>query len=640
MADDRVYNAALVRCIDPQQPQLTSLAVQQLQLHGAKEDLSDADRAKVADLLNARNNAEGMAMKVAVMDRLGLLVNGTTDIALYNSVGRSLERLIDRGDARDFAPSAETRAAAIKALGQLNVQSATSLILDELNADREPDAKVRLAALEALKSLAATGLNGKIVDDALKTETDHEVRCALIDVQSTRPRPLHVKRYEDLTDEYKAYLKSAQTNSTYNSQQWLTAYANGQQNKLFFDAEFKRETDEAVDAVTPGKYNFWSDSSIVPASQASARQTVWSNRSDQLNALGNMALGDQLVDDPNNPGKKINQGHEARMALLFMATDGVAPVGMEGMFAQNRFNAACMVRNLVNSDPEHRGEYIRGLAEGLGNVHVAPSSRFMFIEALDKIAEQGPEMKQVVAKAMSEALEQQMKEMPKEGEPYYDLIREVQMKLIEQLQKYNFAEVYAQLDACSDSNPMPEVKKRAAQALADMRDRVLPMRDQMPADTRTPVEYRARSLERALETGDANDVVNAINKFKGLPITANNDPRTKLLMRALADGTGSEVAPNQGTIGGAQRGDASRAKPAERAALTLLNSSEKVRLAAAIEILNPLNSAVSNEQKRKAVSALEELAAHGTQPGYRQDAEATLDLLPKAARDPSGRSKD
>lgn len=674
MTDSRVFNQAVVACITDGQHDLNLQALRALRVADPARDLRPEDRARIALLLEQDTTRAGTPVKLEILGRLADFATTTDE---RSRVARYVEMMIDSGNTRLYAADPELRVAAVRAIGQMNIQNETAVtaVRARLNPATEPDARVRLAALQTLERLRVPGLQ-QICITALRTESDAAVRAALVDVRAQNTRPIRDERYMEAIQAHQAALAESQRNNTFDAAAWLRNHTTYTLLNSDAYANLLRERSE-----TPPSTNWWQRNMPFPyvtgsltaaeleQRRAGARIDVSQERQSQFNALAREAAQVGAA------------GHNARMALLFIATGDNPPFGSEEVPIFREW-AAQQIRHLCQTGSEVRGEFLKGIQEGLLSTRLAAGTRAHLLEALVHFVENAPAgpslalerffdnprstspddvmrayatagitappqvrqaltaymenqnattraavitaieanvntssalYRQTASLAVADALTRQFRSLPTESQPQYQQTMQLQQRMIELLRQWNYHSAYPALEAASRSHPYPQIREIATQSLSDMRDRITPVWERTRPDTDTPPTQRAQALERALIGGNADDLVQALfTAARGRPVAAGTDPRVNLYRRAIRDGG---IEPD---------------RPRQEGTRWHIDGAEKVRLAAARVMLERnergefINPGFSDEDRRRAAEVIARTAFEGSLPGYKQDALALL----------------
>lgn len=674
MTEDRVFNQAVVSTLRPGQNELNMQVLQALRVTDPNRDLRPEDRAAIVALLDQDTSRANAPVKLEILRRINEFAVTPDE---RSRAARFVEFMVDRGSTRLFAQDPELRAAAVRAIGTLNLQNDTAVnsVRSLLLLANEPDARVRLAAIQTLERLRVPNLPATCLE-ALRTETDPTVRAALADVRGQNARPIRNERYMEAIQAHQAALAESQRNNTFDAAAWLRNHPTYTLlNSDNYD-NLRRERGE-----TPPSTNWWQRNMPFPYLTASlttaeleqrregARVEVAQQRVAQFQALAREA------------GQRGEAGHNARMALLFIAT-GQNPPFRDTDVPVFREWAAQQIRHLCQTGAEVRGEFLKGIQQGLLNTELPASVREHLLEALVHFVDNTPPgparaldsffenprtttpeqvmdayrqagitapatvraaldayqatpnattragvlsaieqnantssslYRQIASLAVARALTEQFRSLPTETQPQYHQTLGLQRRMIDLLRQWNYHSVYPALEAARASHPYPAIREHATQALADMRDRIDPVWTRTAPDTDTLPPQRAQALERVLGSGNADDLVQALfTAARGRAIADQTDPRIVLYRRALRDGGTEPDRPRQ-------EGDR-----------WLIDGAEKVRLAAARVILERnergeyVNSGFSDEDRRRAVETVARTAFEGSLPGYKQDALAML----------------
>lgn len=643
-------------------------AISELNAESLKR-LPQAARDDLREILHQPTNEHNQLLKIAIASRASEIAISEED---RNDFALALAEIINTRRRTMYAERFPLlRVAAIEALAELGATTAVPLITQRLRPPKdgevphnqyEPDARVRLAALNALvnKKIDAPDLDG-IIRDVYFKESDAAVRARLSQVRNQTDRPLLDWRYFEERDTISAKSDQSLANSTAKSQERL----------MKLERPLNYEVKEINSAQISGIF--------VPAKEVEGRKY---KRGIVISVGATMGGGatEGWVDDgpgmfPNAEYTKFWQAfdeqilkptfnmnaHEARMDLVHLVLVNGAP--LQGETERNKAVDKAVERII---DLLHQGsgvceELFPGVAEILRDAkHVNDRTRLKLLEALqcyakgelpasvrDRLGQIPPrvapsahykyQIGQIVAAAMEADLisTNQQRDPGKE----FDDRLELRKKMVEVIAEIRPPRGYLILDAIA-SNRHPEWVRindefqiTARKTLADIRDSIREIWKTSP-DMNGDPKQRANNLSNALfgdpeqeQKRNSYSMAKAIvQAAKGLPIR-KEDPRIELILIALnCDSENVKKKPSNeikdliGQMIKALDGADKQVQLADRDQ----NGSQQVRLAAAMVVLRPENDGFSKETRDKAIDIVSKLAFEGVEYGYRRDAVAIL----------------
>ncbi|HEY9785593.1 MAG TPA: hypothetical protein V6D17_09350, partial [Candidatus Obscuribacterales bacterium] len=628
----------------------------------SKQDPALANRLRddVIKFLGVPDNQREQAAVLEVMSRMKSLIIDTYpadgDRAKHDALKEKLvgryKDLLDPQRDTFAAYSPEIRAAAILGLADLGSRDAQTIGLIRRYVSAEPkvkvgneeisagekDARVRSAAVYALKRLGDTELRGMALD-LIDKEADPQVAQQLRDID------WELKRIEPDSREYKQKYEETLAK--------LISLDKYPELKGFDSAKFLDE-----------KFPLLRESTLRARSEAAAKgdlpisrfwNSKWAEAVEEqkiIHALGNERWSQfqQLKELAKGEGEQANK---ARMALFYLMTNKENYGGTPGLTLdykgdkwnpdeigttwQRQYNhdwrehaaralAECcrpgcgsrdltahlIKKALVNEQglPSHvlstlifgfRPEDQTGFKE-----LIKPSTRLDPADRAKQAVDPGyrPQLfalsRQQVGDVIADALQTELDRVPPgvRSEHY-------QQELIKLLRDMKHHTQHPVLEALAQKAEFPAVKKEAAAVLAELRDSVKTMWDTTTPDTTSNAEQRAAKLKAVLED----------KRTDGKTTQTDAEVTVQEIFNAYK---GYDLKPGDKGLG--------------YLSMAMSEKNERVKLAAATVIMNSKLPS-SDPARQKAIKVIADLSVNGTRDGYRNDAKELL----KAVTDDDGK---
>ncbi len=378
------YNQAMVSCMDRNNPQLSMVALASLQIRTPAQDLRPADRTTIINLLAADRTAHNGQLKAEIIRRMGDFAETLEEKA---RAGTLLCSLLDpQADQVHAVNDPLLRAAAIGGLAELNIRTSVlptvtegraqgGVLLRHLNMTHEPDARVRLAAVQALERMHAPNLH-QIAMDHLATESDAAVRARLVDVRSQNVRPVRDQAYMERVQQHWATLAGSLDNNVFNACNWLI---NHPRYNLLNDEAYGTYRNQRADDNDGNSFTRWFLNEDQELLRNSSNITAWQERQAQFQNL----VRDAQANTP--------EGREARQALVFIAIGENPPFESRNVPIYREW-ACQQIANLCRSGTEIRGEFLKGIRMGLNLPLATLSARSKehLLDALGHFVENTP----------------------------------------------------------------------------------------------------------------------------------------------------------------------------------------------------------------------------------------------------------
>ncbi|MBX9694331.1 MAG: HEAT repeat domain-containing protein, partial [Cyanobacteria bacterium] len=345
LTDNKLFNTALADIMTSDRPDVSLVVLSELVIGDPSKDLGETQRKKILHLLEGTTTRENVHVKAAIARKIESFAVTTEERSMAIPL---LNDTIDRARTTFAANFPEIRIAAIEALAKLNSQGSAALIMQATNPGKETDGKVRTAAIKAIKVLKVPQMYQFAVD-ALQQESDPAARVNLLLIRQQYNRPIRNTTYKERKQELMTWLANSQENNPKDGGDWLDKKITDGTYSRFDIAEHKKQ----VDAAKEEARSMWKEQRNEDSDVEIARIEASKVRTEQWKKLTDMAR------------QNTNDGHNARLALLFLSVGGDSKFGADSLLYRRK--AAEEIKTLCQSGSDYRQMFRKGIGQGLTN---------------------------------------------------------------------------------------------------------------------------------------------------------------------------------------------------------------------------------------------------------------------------------
>jgi hypothetical protein len=377
-------------------------AIEEMDLTGA-EPLSRGQLVSLRGILEDYTSSNNALLKLMIAKRAHEIAQSPEEKQL---LAETLSAHVTYGHRLFAEKFPELRLNTIHALGKLGVSMFCPVLATCIRSPEdgkepyrhyEPDARIRLAALNALVLLRARGLD-RLLTDSFEKETDAAVRARLLECKSQTFRPIADWTWFHERDRMASRATESSRDSIENAVSWLQGLEGPLRYRGFKDGK-EVPIDKAVEKGIP-----------VPSAEIEKIEAQYEMRtrriSDGLGAiyakepvhignktffLSNPAYGeffkalDKQVFDVARENSE--NGHEARMALIYLVLRNGDPFKGDDTSAGRKEvvdRALLRVIELMHPGSSFRGELLPGVLDILADPMINPTVRSDLLKALQR----------------------------------------------------------------------------------------------------------------------------------------------------------------------------------------------------------------------------------------------------------------
>ncbi len=596
--------------------------------------MGSIERAKLIAVLSRNLGMNGDPIKLAIVKRAKELATTDDQLAVFKNI---LPILINQqvGNSLHAKDSPELRLAVVDAIVALNLQDPEiKSVLEKLAAPPqatdnrmfEPDAKVRLAAISALRKFGGPEFD-RAVEMSLRRETDIAVRAYAEESELSNYKPVRdwlyllrrdtvataIEKNQDFSfDEGGAHLATLNASLEKIPTTEMKIVPVSEKRTIRYDLRTRTEFNPPVEA----NVIVYKEMPVYNDERRKFFEKELFGKALEVNEHQDMAIQALTWIVMRKPNTLTTSHPRENEELYRRSIEVLCSLCKSGSAVQDR--TFTRIRSIVASP------------------QVPPDVRLRLLTALDTaVSAEGPRSNVMVRAAenikhgmyLAQLLENDLAstaDQPGKTNPELAARTELRKFIIKRCADLKTPYALPVLDSiCVNKRDLNGIRPLAQEVLADWRDSVRSRWEQYRPVNVSSVDAQSKDMMRALlSKGSIDHTVDVILRgAKAKPI-AEGDPRITPIRQALKYSfetrTLSQIVENKG--GGAAGKLPSELKDVNE------NGSQMIRLAAALVILQKANSGFSEEDRRNATKVCVQLAWDGCEYGYRRDAKALLDV--------------
>jgi hypothetical protein len=599
-------------------------AIRLLNLDNPK-NLDDESRKALLVFLERPTTSETKNIKLAILERAKQLVETDEQRSLIKKV---LPVIINPqlGNSLYAKNSPELRLAAVEAIKSLGLKDTEvkntllKVAAPETKENNlfEGDARVRLAALITLKDFGGRDFDTAI-DNTIASETDVAVRAFAEHTKLKIHRPVRDLMYFQNRDLFAGEIEANQDHNYANGELFLKVI---EPTLSAMPLNVKTEIKEYEEKVVP-------DNDIAGKGTRVIRTGPFEREIEIENPARKTFLQKEIIQTAINGGKNQDLAIQALFFIAMKKPHGVLANPSEAKFLYGK--AVDTLCGLSEPGSGARMATLTRMKSVVASPEIDPELRLRFLQAIDKSVNsenetRNPGLKAALldkhAKFLADVLTVDLGlNANQPDKDHRDLQARTKFReyILERTREYRSPYALPTLDGISvNKRSLNGVREKAETLLADLRDSVAFRFQNSTLGNGTAEEATASAREMnnaILNPKTLDQTVNAIINGSSIKPILAEDPRIAPIKQALKCKSESKHSPAALSANAHDKTISVRDE----------NGSEMVRLAAALVILQPRNTAFTASDKLEALRVCTQLAWDGCEFGYRRDAKQLLE---------------